>query len=734
MGAGNSEEWKGYQHQLLSDNEARGVFVDGTEEKGATKVLRHPRAKDALCGFLQDDEKNELDTAWKLFSVSYTKHAKNDYAGFRPWTDADNDASKRGDYQWMSYQDFGDYAVSFGCGLRALEIPDKSNIGIFSINRPEWYVAHMGNLSQSYRSTALYDTLGHDAVAYIVNHAEVPLIVTEKSKLKTLFSALSDVKKMCEENKEDESAAFNVKYVVQIDYNERYGNSHEKVSDEDRKTAKEEFGVELLGLSELMEKGNAVKEQFAGKNLPSKDDVAYIMYTSGTTGNPKGVVLTHQAFATTVATATRSAEPTPDDIHCSYLPLAHIFEACAMAFISAQGAKAAYYQGDIRRIGQDWKDVRPTILIGVPRVFSKTYEKFTLKVSKFGSIKKWFVESAQESSSKQIRQGKRNSFYDKYIWGSVAEEIGFDRVRFTLSGAAPLPPHLAEFLRIILPNSAVQQGYGLTECCAAATMADKDDLALGHVGAPVDTMEVRLVDAPECGYLTTDEPHPRGEIQLRGPGLMTGYYKNDEATKKVLNSETGWFSTGDIGRINPNGTVSIIDRRKNLFKTSTGEYIASEKVENVYSRASLVGQIWVYGNSFKSFVVAVVVPDAQVLVDKLKQEQLWSDDDSKLQVASDEYNARFKQVCEENMKKVKKMIIDDMKLFQDTLERFERIKDIHVEAQLDSLLQGFSVENGTMTPTFKLKRPQLLARYVEPIKQLYADNGEPPNDDENWIQ
>eukprot|EP00487_Bulimina_marginata_P012700 TRINITY_DN9153_c0_g1_i1.p1 TRINITY_DN9153_c0_g1~~TRINITY_DN9153_c0_g1_i1.p1 ORF type:complete len:140 (-),score=5.76 TRINITY_DN9153_c0_g1_i1:10-429(-) len=139
------------------------------------------------------------------------------------------------------------------------------------------------------------------------------------------------------------------------------------------------------------------------------------MYTSGTTGNPKGVVLTHEAFATCVATVSRSCEPTPNDVHCSYLPLAHIFEATCMAFIAAQGAKVAYYQGNIKLIGADWKDIRPTILIGVPRVFNKTYEKFKLKISKFSSIKKWFVESAQEASSKHIRKGKRNDFYDKMV-------------------------------------------------------------------------------------------------------------------------------------------------------------------------------------------------------------------------------------------------------------------------------------------------------------------------------
>lgn len=175
MGTGNSNEWKGYQHQLMADKTERGVFIDGTEEKGATKILRHPRSKEELKGFLVDEEKNELDTAWKLFTTSYYRIPKDNYCGFRPWLDADNDPKSRGMYQWMTYGQFGDIAVQFGCGLRTLEIADNSNIGLFAVNRPEWYQAHLGNLSQSYRSTALYDTLGPDAVSYIVKHADVPV-------------------------------------------------------------------------------------------------------------------------------------------------------------------------------------------------------------------------------------------------------------------------------------------------------------------------------------------------------------------------------------------------------------------------------------------------------------------------------------------------------------------------------------------------------------------------------
>jgi len=184
---------------------------------------------------------------------------------------------------------------------------------------------------------------------------------------------------------------------------------------------------------------------------------------------------------------------------------------------------------------------------------------------------------------------------------------------------------------------------------------------LGHVGIPIDNIEYRLVDAPECDYHTTDKPYPRGEIQMRGPTLMNGYFKNEEATKKAL-SEDGWFSTGDIGRINPNGTLSIIDRRKNMFKTAMGEYIAAEKLEGVYAKAAVANQLWIYGNSFKSFVVAVVVPDPLWLVPRLKEKGVWVDETpNALTPATKEYCDKFKKVCEENYDVVKEIVVGNIK-------------------------------------------------------------------------
>ena len=262
-----------------------------------------------------------------------------------------------------------------------------------------------------------------------------------------------------------------------------------------------------------------------------------------------------------------------------------------------------------------------------------------------------------------------------------------------------------------------------------------DDICLGHVGVAADNMEVRLVDAPECDYLTTDKPYPRGEIQMRGMAMMTGYFKNEAATTKALTKD-GWLNTGDIGRLNPNNTISIIDRRKNLFKLSSGEYIASEKVETQYKKLSSIGQCFVYANSQKSFIVGIIVPDAGNLMDYFHEQKWASDDDANLRPGGDEFAKKFNEIAKDHKSDIKKYVQNDIEEWKkggdSGLLKYEFMKDFEIECEIDSMLQGFNVENNCLTPTFKKKRPQLKARYIEVIKKMYTDNGEPPKDGEHW--
>merc|ERR1719193_2784550 len=419
--------------------------------------------------------------------------------------------------------------------------------------------------------------------------------------------------------------------------------------------------------------------------------------------------------------------------HFSYLPLAHIFELMVQNFCLFDGISIGFGCGNIKKLGADLTALRPTLFIGVPRIYGKFFEKFWAGVSESNFMKKKIAKDGFRSSAVYIRDNQRSGFYDNILWKSVAAKMGLNRCKIMLTGAAPMPGYLMEFMKLV-GGCPMLEGYGLTETTAAGGISQYDETAVGHIGVPPIACEIRLKDVPEMNYLNTDTcivdekelSIPRGEIQIRGEVVFKGYFRMKEKTTEVL-SDDGWFSTGDIGRINPNGTISIIDRKKNIFKMSQGEYIAVEKVENQYLKSPSLNQLWVYGNSHKSFIVAVAVPNAMWVTAALGNR--WT---CEAVPASETFDSEFEKVCTENYDEIKKMVFADMKQNLGKLKGFEKIRDIHLEIRLDNLLQGFNIENNCLTPSFKLKRPQLLARYTSQLKELYTKNGEAPNQGEKW--
>lgn len=271
------------------------------------------------------------------------------------------------------------------------------------------------------------------------------------------------------------------------------------------------------------------------------------------------------------------------------------------------------------------------------------------------------------------------------------------RVRLVISGAAPLAGHVEEFLRVIM-CAPVLQGYGLTETCAASFIQMPDVISMsGTVGPSLCNIETRLESVPELGYDALDKKRPRGEICIRGKTVFSGYYKRPELTEEVL--VDGWFHTGDIGEWQADGSMKIIDRKKNIFKLSQGEYIAVEKLENVYNQSAAVDAIWVYGNSFESSMVAVAVPNEQVLLD-------WAKSNGKKE--------EFAALCK--IPEAQKFILSELSSTgkKSGVRGFEFIKGVLLDPQ------PFDMERDLITPTYKLKRPQLLKHYQKDIDALYT--------------
>jgi len=268
------------------------------------------------------------------------------------------------------------------------------------------------------------------------------------------------------------------------------------------------------------------------------------------------------------------------------------------------------------------------------------------------------------------------------------------------SGAAPLSTKVIDFLRIAL-SSEFSEGYGLTETCCIVSSSCDGDLQFGHVGLPVSCVECKLVDVPDMNYLTTDSPCPRGEIWVRGSNVFKGYYKQPEITAECL-TEDGWFATGDVGAWQPDGNLRIIDRKKNIFKLSQGEYIRPEYIEVIYKQNKYIANSFVYGDSFQNYLVAIVVPNFEYLNAWAKQNNIVAKTNEDL-IKNPAANKFILSQMDQTGK-------------QENLNGFEHAKKITLVSE------DFSAENGLLTPSLKLKRHEAKIRFANQIKALYEDN------------
>jgi len=707
----SSEGHFDYQQQLLSQTGSQSVEVQSDDHKdGETLPRRHPLAKDKLWIAAIPNENGGYRTVWDCFQRAVNKFPQRPAFGTRKYEYVEQKDGKvecnRTDYVWQSYEEVDKDVRSFASGLMALGCKAKDNIGIFSQNRAEWVTSALAFYSQNLRTVSLYSTLGPEAVEYIISHANVPVVIVSKENIKPLFAVLDKIKQY-------------VKHIIQFDSTPLFGNVRETVDDADREKCKS-FGIKLHGWNEVIQLGN---QQPVFAQPADADDLAFIMYTSGTTGNPKGVMLTHANVVSAVSTVPTFAKFDEYDVLLSYLPLAHIFETVVEVAVIINGGAIGFFQGNVKKLADDMVAVRPTLFPGVPRIFNRFYEKIRDGVKDKSCIVRWYFNRAYNYQVGQIRQGlPRYQPYDDKVFKPIRAKLGLDRVKILISGAAPCSPEVLEFLKVVTCGASVLQGYGMTETSAASAVTEPNDYCVGHVGPPLPGVEIKLVDVPDMNYHATDKPCPRGEIWMRGPAIFQGYYLDDESTKSTLSN--GWIATGDIGRWNPNGTLSIIDRKKNMFKLAQGEYVASEKIELEYQKSNLVGQIWVYGNSFKTFLLAVVVPNGEN-VSKLIFSKGWWPTAAIEPLGTDEFSASFyKALTGEHANEIKQMIMTDLKQYNKNLHGFEQVKDILIEPTVDKLLAGFNEANNCLTPTFKLRRANLLQRYLKQLKELYAKNGE----------
>lgn len=662
--------------------------VTPAEKPGETGIYRNSKQKELLVA-----PRSGARTLQEVFLQNFKDHANKEFLGYRPITGWKEDPKTKRKvpmledvYKYYTWAKIEDTIKDLASGIEALDLaPQKQQyqdykikfVGIHSKNSVEWIMLDIANLCYGFTTMPLYDTLGEEAV----NHM---LLETETT---TIFMSADQVSKHCQRIKSGKIPHF--KNIVVMD--------EDALIDQDLKDLE---GISWYKYSQILEAGRK-KQITYPKTVP--EDVACFSYTSGTTGAPKGAIILHKNLIALLAGAEFTLDIiTIETVYLSYLPLAHVLEKIVFITLAYRTGKYSMFGGDVFKIKDDLAILKPTIFVSVPRLFNKFHDTIKSKLNDLTGCTSSLARRAVSVKLANVDTGKyTHSVYDSLVFGKMKAVLG-GKVEVMLSGSAPLSLPVKRFMKAVFSCPFIE-GYGQTEAIGGEFVQSVLDANLDSVGGPLPQNEFKLVDVPEMKYYSTDKdehgnPTPRGEVLVRGANVIPGYYKNDEKTKEAIDSE-GWLHSGDIVMLLPHTrALKIIDRRKNIFKLSHGEYVAPDRLEQIYKTTSGIADIYVYGDSVKSALVAIAnLAEADAL-------RVAKDNGIEVSTLKDLITS----------KQFNKAMIDALKNNSVTngLKGFERITRIHFD-------ETPFADNDLVTSTFKLKRNEAKQYYQKTIDKLY---------------
>ncbi|ORX56993.1 acetyl-CoA synthetase-like protein [Hesseltinella vesiculosa] len=485
-------------------------------------------------------------------------------------------------YEYVTYAEASVLTHAIGNAFISLGLEPKAKVEIFSSTTMDWLLMAHGLFTQNMTIVTAYETLGEEGLLHSMNEAEVEAIFTSVDLLPVVARAA----KKCP----------TLKVVVYS------GEPNATLAE----TIKQDGQVQdVLTMDALIQLGKDFPKE---PRRPEPEDLCCIMYTSGSTGNPKGVMLTHKNIVAAIGGVNLSMghHIGNNDSMMAYLPLAHVLEftvenSCVFWGVTlGYGSIRTLTDASVRNCKGDIKEFRPTMMTGVPAVWESIRKGILTKINASSPAAQKIFEKAYTTKSWLFERGMPSKILDAVVFSKIREQVG-GRLRLALSGGAPLSVETQKFLSICL--CPVLGGFGIS----MSTLMTPELFGFNHVGSPVPCCEIKLVDVPDANYLSTNLPKPQGEVWVRGPSVTKGYWKREDITKETI-TEDGWLQTGDIAEWNENGTLSIIDRKKNLVKLSNGEYIALEKLESIYKSSLFVGNLCVYADSLVGKPVALVFP------------------------------------------------------------------------------------------------------------------------------
>lgn len=560
-----------------------------------------------------------------------------------------------GEWKAISSQEYVDQANRISRGLLQLGVQPNEKIAVISSNnRTEWNIMDIGIMQIGAQNVPVYPTISEEEYEFVLNHSEsVYCFVSDDEVLQKLLKIKENVPSL----------------------KEIY--SFEKLDDCKHWEEVLSLGSDVMYQEEVEIRKDAIKE----------DDIATLIYTSGTTGKPKGVMLSHKNI---VSNAINSEKRFPiskgKDRALSFLPICHVYERMLIYLYQYTGV-TIYYAESLDTISENLKEVQPHVMTAVPRLLEKVYDKIIAKGTELTGIKRKLFYWAVELGLEYEPYGRNGWWYEqkltlarKLIFSKWMDALG-GKLNLIASGSAALQPRLARVFNAA--GIGVMEGYGLTETSPVISVNDMRDggFKVGSVGKPLDHTEVKIAED--------------GEILIKGPQVMVGYYKDQEKTDEVI--EDGFFHTGDIGNLDADGFLTITDRKKEMFKTSGGKYVAPQMVENSMKQSRFIEQIMVVGEGEK-MPTALIQPNFEFVQEWARKKGIPLEDSLEAVASNEEVIKRIQQ---------------EVDLYNEKFGKWERIKKFELTPEV------WSIDEGHLTPTMKLKRRVVKERYMTLYNKLY---------------
>ena len=593
--------------------------------------------------------------------------------------------SKTKEWVDITWDELTDQVHAFAGYLHSIGFKKGDRLAILSENRPEWAIADLAMQILGGINVSLYTSLPASQVEYILNDSGSTVFVVSRGIQLNKAEAVYDD---CPQ----------LKTVVTMS---------------ELRTEHPDY---VLTWDEAIEKGRAVWEANSDTlskiaDTVSADDIASLIYTSGTTGKPKGVMLTHENFCSNALTALTLVDFGPEDRHLSFLPLCHSFERTGgYHCVMAAGAEIVYAESP-DTVARNLLEIKPTVLISVPRLFEKVYNTVSKSLLEGSAIQQsvfnWSLESGRKVASARKRGRQpgpwlkvRKAVAHKLVFSKLHDRLG-NRLRFAVSGGAALSREIGEFFEAA--GILVIEGYGLTETSPVLTLNPLEDPRYGTVGRVIPGVTVgiqRLTDGKIVTEVNGSDPDDdltseEGEIIAKGPNIMKGYWNNETETSKSIDP-TGWYHTEDVGRFK-DGYLQITDRIKHMIVSKGGKNIFPEPIQQELKLLPSIEEIVVVGEG-REYLSALVVPDLDVLKNIAGEEYANADQDAI--VASEPVQKHFKTL---------------FKRYSRSVASHEKIRDFRLIAE------PFTVENGLLTPTLKAKRKVVIGRFEDLIEEMYQD-------------